>query len=330
MDPFDVLWNAARGAETPLCVSPKMISNIDSMLDFSHMKLDYHELKFTYVKPQQITPLSNEDWANQYAKIHKNDCSYVEGNHINELCFILSGNEMNMLIQNTTKRFNEACINALDCYNEFRTTIRLLPALSKHDLAGYYDFNMDAYSSVAHTFLGKFYAQMRIVGNIIVFVNMLDEKMHTSSSNNGLFITRLLRIVQNQIKERNELFFCDEYLDIETVITHSNFCAIWSVLEFIFCSPKTFYLSESNPAILLMDTFGDGPVIAAHTFISICNQQSRYKYNSICSHALDLRDMDDNQIEKADLSRFLDNANKVNDIRYFTQSICASFILPPE
>lgn len=330
LDPFDVLWDAARGAETPLSVSPKMISNIDSMLDFSHMKLDYHELRFTYVKPQQITPLSNEEWAVYYSKIHKNDSSYVERKHISDLCFLLNGNEMSILLQSTLKRFTEACTNALDCYNEFRTTIRLLPALSRHDLAGYYDFNMDAYSSVAHTFLGKFYAQMRIIGNIIIFVNELDEEKQMASTNKGLFIAKFLKTVQMMINDRKDLFYCDDYLDIETVITHSNFCAIWSVLEFIFCSPKTFYLSESNPAILLMDTFGDGPLVAAHTFISICNQQSRYAYNSICTHALELLDMEENPIEKADLSKFLDNANKANDIRYFTQSICAAFALPPE
>ena len=327
LDPFSTLWDYARGAETPLMVSSRMISNIDSLLDFSHMRLDYDELRYLFIKPIQITPLSTEKWADEYVKLHKKETLYVTRVHINALCRILNGNEMNICIKTIIKKFQEACSNALDCYNEFKTTIRLLPALSTHDLTGYYDFNMDAYSSVAHSYLGKFYATMRIIGNIILFVYLLDEELPTTN-NTGMIFPSLINILKGEIIKRPDVFYNEEFLDIETVITHSNFSALWSVLEFIFCSPKTFYLSESNPAVLLMDTFGDGPIVAAHTLISLCNQQHRYEYTSICSHAIELQKMDDSPIEKKDLSKFLENAWKVDSIRQFTISITSLFKFP--
>ncbi|EAY06059.1 hypothetical protein TVAG_244910 [Trichomonas vaginalis G3] len=328
IDDFDEMWMSAKSSDSPFAVSSKIQSCIDGIIDFSHMKLDYVNNCFIFSKPLTIDPLSKEAWAESFAKMHKEEEVHSVPDSFICLCRLFNYNELTILIQRSLSKLEDAALSAISSYNEFNGTIRIVPALARHDLVGFYDFNMDVYSAASHSHIGKFFASMRIVGNIIKFIANLDAALPHQTT--GSLIPGMMKILKNIIISRKNSFYRDEFLDIESVTSLNNFSALWSVIEFIFCSPKVFYLSESNPAILLLDTFGDGPIVAAHAFISLCNHQSHYEYTSICLHALKLSEISNERIEKADLEKFLQNTAKIDFIRQFTNGLAGPFKINPD
>lgn len=323
IDDFNVMWNDAKSSETPFTISPKIIACIDSILDFTHMRLDYSNNWFTFSKPLTITPLSKENWADIFASLHKDEEIHTTKENFSAMCRLFNFNELTYLIQKTFVKLEDAALSAILSYQEFNNTIRIVPALARHDLVGFYDFNMDVYSAATHSHIGKFFASMRVVGNIIKFITNLDLELPHTNTNS--LIPGMMKIIKNIIISRKQAFFKDEFLDIESTTSLNNFSAIWSVIEFIFCSPKTFFLSEANPAVFLLETFGDGVIVAAHMFISLCNHQAHYEYTSICLHALKLYQISEERIEKADLAKFLQNIVKIDQIRQFTNGIAGPF-----
>ena len=132
------------------------------------------------------------------------------------------------------------------------------------------------------------------------------------------------RIADYLISNR-ELFFSEGTLDLKNVILHRSFPSIWSVLEFIVCSPDPVRLEESKNPVLPLDVFGDGPVITAHVFITLCNQVSLYKFDSMCFRTLELYHAEQTVIMRNDIMRFIYNASIADQCRKLAELIATPY-----
>jgi cytoplasmic FMR1 interacting protein len=324
MDSFEAIWQRARLFDSPLCLDSKLADQIYRALDFSHWRLNCVSRRYLANKQIKINPLSVEQWANEYAKIHKHELEYIGAEHIRSIIELLSPGELSFIIHRITERLEDTITKVIEIYTQVASSIRLLPAISKDDIVGYYTFNSDAYSSISHPQLRTFFDGMRTLGNTLVFLWYLENELPASEKSSSIMSPVMKTLTQILIDKR-ELFFSDGSLNLESVITHRSFPSLWSVLEFIICSPDPIKLKEGDDPVIPLEYLGDGPVIAAHVFITLCNQSSLYKFDSMCFRTLELLHAEQSNIPNDTLSRFLFNAAVADQCRKFAELIATPF-----
>lgn len=297
MDDFSLIWKHANDLDNPLNIESSVIQQILKILAFNQFKFHSVTKRFLNVKKISIEPLTTESWAQSYAEIHQHDVTYFGSEHVEALISLLSKPEVCVLINYCIDKAIELLEASIRAYAEVAPIIRLLPSQHKDDLLGFYKFISDAYSTVTHPMLGKFYDSLRSLGNIIAFVWYIDLEFSDIPENKS-FLANLMDALKEVLEYNRELFFVDNGLDLATTITHRSFAPLWSVFEFLLCSPKPIQLKQ-NELVVPLSVFGDSPAVAAHVIITLCNQSSLYIYDSPLYHLL--------QLSKAEIVKYTDD-----------------------
>jgi len=324
MDDFDILWQKACGSDKPLSIESKISTRITSILDFPHIKLNSVSRRFLHGKPISLEAKSNDPWWKEYILLHKHEMNYIGVEHIRAICELLSPGELSHIIQVCASRLESNLVKIIEVYTQIAPNIRLLPPMSKDDTVGFYNFNSDAYSSLSHPQLGKLFDLMRAFGNIISFMWFLDNELPPSRQFQTI-MAPLMTSIKQTLLEQKGLFFGEGPLNLESIQSHRSFASLWSVLEFLICSPRPIKLGESGNTVQPLEAFGDGLPVCAHAIISLCDQVSLYKLDSICYRALELERTEHSKIPKNDLNQFNFHASVVDQARKFAELVTSPF-----
>ena len=324
MDDFDMIWQQARLFDSPLCLESRLAFQISQILDFPHWRLNCVSRRYLANKPLTITPLSTEPWANEYAKIHQHEMEYIGVEHVRAIIELLSTGELSFIITRLSERLEDQVSKIIEKYTKVASVLRLLPAVAKDDIVGYYSFNSDAYSSVSHPDLRSLFDGLRALGNTLVFLWYLENELPSTEKSNSI-MAPVMKTLTNILINNRDLFFSDNFLDLESVVSHRSFPSLWSVLEFIICSPEPVKLDDSKEPVVPFEYLGDGPIIAAHVFITLCNQSSLYKFDSMCFRTLELLNAEQTNIPNEQLSKFVFNAAVADQCRKFAELIATPF-----
>jgi len=324
MDDFEILWQKARGFVSPTALESRLVTSIINTFDFPHLRLNMNTRRFIPGRPQRLEAPSTEPWWNKYILIHYHEMNYIGGEHLRSLSDILSCGELSHIVHVCLGRLDSAFLKAIDLYTQIAPSVRLHKSKMKDDLVGFFSFNTDAYSSLSHPQIGRFFDQMRILGNIIAFLWLLDNELPPTKNKLTITATAMNSISQI-IKDNHELFISDPVIQLDSIQTHRSFPSLWSVLEFIICSPKPIKLGENTIAVIPIESFGDGVIVAAQVIITLSGQDNFYLHESICYRALELDEAERVKQPKGDLSQFLYHATVSNQARRFAELISSPY-----
>lgn len=321
MDPFDVIWQRAIQFTQPLSLQSRLSSLLIDSIDFSHQLFNCLTRRFIYEKPVNINPPTPEKWASEYVDIHQHETYYAGEEHFMALVEMLTKGEIAILIQRISINLQEEMLKMVRLYTQVASSIRKLTPPSKDDLIGYYSFNSDAYHQTAHASLGALFNSMRIIGNTIAFIWSLDN--YLPSKNNNSFSSTIFNILTQFLYSMNDLFVQNN-LTMDS--TSYSFASIWSVLEFVMCSPNEMQLGDKF--IQPHSTFGDGPILCAHIIITLCKQEKFYEFNSITSRIAQLSKSENTKTtNQKDLEKFLKYAKYVKQIKLFAHVLAGPYAL---
>ncbi|OHS92912.1 hypothetical protein TRFO_40768 [Tritrichomonas foetus] len=328
LDDFDQIWRSARGAIQPLSPVSSLAASIINALDIGHMTFNTITRRFLPTKELNLQPPSNENWARLYTRLHSQDTKFIGAEHLEALVDLLDEGELSAFVSNCLGRIEEQVQKSIDLYLQVASAIRLLPAKSKDDLVGYYSFISDAYSEVSHPLLGQLYNSLRNVGNLVAIIFMLETELHPVGGNLSLMAS-VAQIIRDNLLLNKNLFATQEF-EYDNVITHRTFPALWSVLEFLLCSPGPVKLSDTLTTASPISVFGDGVIVAAHSLILLAGEKGLYEYDSVVNQTLKLYDVQKIS-PKGDLKSFCYHASIISQAKDFTEIMIYPFIstLPP-
>lgn len=320
LDPFKNLWHTARQVASINTENSKLSLQMISIIDPSHWIYNSASRRFLPTKHIHFDPPNSEEWAAFYAKLHKPETKFIGVEHIASMIELLDDTELAFLIENCMSLIKEEIYKVIDIYIKVVTVISILPPKSKDELTGYFNFVSDAYNQVKHPQLGQLFHSMRIVGNLVAMLNIIESELPPTESDDSLMST-VFMIIRACLEENKELFIPIDGFDTENIFTHRTFASLWCVLEFLICSPSPIYLSESTIIPDPLESFGDGIILCAHLLIQITGTFGIYNYDSICAHALKLYDVQMNAAPKGDLAKFISYAGVVDQNKTFVESL---------
>lgn len=319
LDDFTQIWRHALGLDNPLIVESAVLSHIQKILTFNQFKFNSVTKRFTGVRKIEIEPISTEHWAQQFAEYHQYDVRYFGVEHFHAIINLLSQAEISVLITTCIDKAIDGLDAMIQAYAEVAPVIRLLPTEYKDDLLGYFKFICDAYSTVFHTGMGKFYDTLRNLGNLISFLWYFEVEFNALPDNKSIIATLMESLIEVLLSNK-ELFIVDTGLDLESTISHRSFASLWSVLEFLYVSPKPIQLKQGDSFIPL-SVFGDSPAVAAHVLITLCDQTDLYLFDSTLNHLLQLSRADLAKYDDDSLDDYLLHSTLVEQARKFAQMI---------
>lgn len=303
MDPFDTLWQRAIAFTHPLSLESRLVAFVSKGIDFSHYRFNSVTRRFYCNKELSLLPVTTEKWAKVYSTIHEIDKNCLGTLHFTALHELLSDGEMCIFVEKMTFELEEELNKFIDSYTKVASALRLLPPINRDELSSYYNFNSDAYHSFSHPSLRQLYQSMRMIGNIVSYVWCLELQLDVPPSGKSL-LSPILMMIRQFLYDNYELFIQQPEIDIESCSTHRSFASLWTILEFLMCSPRSLKLGDSM--VQPLEAFGDGPIICANLFIEICNQTPYEIFDSVNDHALDLNYAQDSKIiGQAELQTYL-------------------------
>ena len=311
LDDFDTIWQKAKCFTDPQLLESGLTDTIWAALDFPHYVYNSGTRRFIVTKNVTLTATTSEKWMMTYAKLHEDDMGYIGRKHVEGLIKLMSKGELSFFVQALSGRVENELVKMIDVYTGMAPSLRMNAPQSKDELVGFFNFNSDAYSELVLPTLGTLLNSMRIIGNIIMLVSYMDDILDDSQAGNRL-LSPIMNMILSLLQNRRELFFQTSGIDLETVTTHRSFASVWNILEYCFCLPKPIKIMAGGQQLEVqpMEVFGDGVIIAAHIFITLCDQNAYYKYDSMVLRTLALhRAETGNLTGMPELVQFLANAN---------------------
>ncbi|KAK8885844.1 hypothetical protein M9Y10_041298 [Tritrichomonas musculus] len=294
MDPFDTIWQRAIAFTNPLSLESRLVAFVSKGIDFAHYRFNSVTHRFVCNKELMLLPVTTEKWATVYSAIHEMDKNCLGTLHFIALHELLSDGEICIFIEKITYELEEELNKFIDSYTKVASVLQLLPPINKDELLSYYNFNSDAYHSFHHPSLRQLYHSMRIIGNIVSYVWCLELQLDVSPSGKSL-LSPILMMIRQFLYENYQLFIQPPELDIESSSTHRSFASLWTILEFLMCSPRSVKMGDSGSAQPL-EAFGDGPIICANLIIEICNQTPYEIFDSMNDRSIGLNYTQDSKI----------------------------------
>ena len=171
--------------------------------------------------------------------------------------------------------------------------------------------------------MGQLLNSLRNIGNLVSLLYLVETEMKPVNRNSSI-ISSIVSIICLHLEQNKEVFN-EEDFDPTNMIGCRSFPSLWPILEFMLCSPNIVHLSENLALPYPIETFGDGPVIAAQLFIILSGNFGIYQYNSITIKALRLHDMQNTQLKK-EVHQFIYCSSMVNQARNFTEVMIAPYV----
>lgn len=310
LDPIESLWASVNGSENPLVVETRLVSKLRSCLDLGKFQFDAGAFKFTSQKELKLQPITNEQWAAVFVEIHEEDTTVLTIKHLECLVNFLTPVEFAVFYEGYLPSILDTLGAFFKNYVEVAPALRLLPNGREDDLSRFFTFCRDAYGTFSHPSLPRLLGAMRMFGNMIAFLYMVEQKLPLTNEDLS-FLPRLMDLIKGSIMENIELFAIGTPLDIETTMTHRLFSSLWSIIEFVYCSSDPVNLTgvEGEEKVIPIERFGDGPIITAHILSIITGQDEIYQFDSVCTR---LYEMASCQTKSADnsLCKFLENVEE--------------------
>lgn len=323
MEPFDMILQRATGFTQPLNINTRLASLLGKALDFQHYKFNSLTKRFVCTKELTINPTTTEQWASVYSSYHQADKTYIGSLHFKALAELMSSGEIGIFLQRVILILEEELTKFLEFYTGVAPTLRMLPPINRDELMSFYNFNSDAYHQFSHQALGQLFGNMRTIGNIIAFVWCLETEIEPSVNHNSI-LTPILEIVKDFLLDNFALFAQQPEIDLEST-THRSFASLWTILEFLICSPRNVKFGDSSQGIQPLSVFGDGPIICANLFIEICNQTPYTLFDSINHRSLELHTVEHTHMGQSEISQYLEYANYCEQAVTFARYLASPY-----
>jgi cytoplasmic FMR1 interacting protein len=285
MDDFDSIWQRAKGFTNPLALDSNLVAKISGLFDFTRWQYNADSRRFTGGKPLQIVAQTTEEWSGKYALMHVRDKSYIGADHIRALTELLSPGEISCILQDLHAKFESSVVKLIAVYTGIAPSIRLTACHSKNELQGFFSFNTDAYSQLQVPNLGAFLNQMRLVGNTIACVQLIEDFLPISASDKYL-LEPFFQLIKNALESNMELFTQSEGFDLYLPSSHSSFTSRWCVLELVMTMDE---VKVSDRLVKPLAEFGDGPAYAAQLLITLLGQEALYRFDSLLRRTVELQ-----------------------------------------
>ena len=128
-----------------------------------------------------------------------------------------------------------------------------------------------------------------------------------------------------EVVRANKEAFVPADFDCDNQVSHRTFPSLWSILEFLLCSPNPVMLTETVSEVWPLTRFGTGPVVCAHMLIAMAGQSSLYQYDSIVPRQLALYDIQ-KTVLTGDFAHFVQCALDVAHARGFAETMAHPYI----
>jgi cytoplasmic FMR1 interacting protein len=286
MDDFDSIWQRAKGFTNPLALDSNLAAKVSGLFDFPRWQWNADSRRFTGGKPQlQIIAPTKEDWSDAYAKMHVRDKNYIGSDHIRALTELLSPGEISYILQELRRQFESNVDKLMSVYTGIAPSIRLAVCHSKNDLQGFFNFNADAYSQLQVPNLGAFLNLMRIVGNTVACVQLIEECLPVSRSGTSL-LEPFFQFIKGALESNMALFSQTEDFELCLPSSHGSFTSRWCVMELVMTMEE---VKVGDRLVNPLPEFGDGPAYAAQLFITLLGQESLYRFDSVLRRTVELQ-----------------------------------------
>ena len=325
LEPFDELWQRAKGFTQPLSLESDLVSQVIRALEFSRYRFNCITRRFIANKLIQIPALTNEEWASIYKIMHTVDASYIGEPHYKAIYELLSPGELSCLIQKCTLLLEEEMSKFIDLFSKVSPSIKMLHPLNKDELSSFYSFNSDAYQGFIHPNLGTLLNSMRTIGNIISFIWCIENE--TGWQNKNSLLSPVFNLIKALLLNNSALFIQPSEIDLETNTTHRTFPCLWTILEFMICSPKSIKMNENSDPFQPLETFGDGPIIAAHIFIQLCNQEPYSQLDSLNRRSLELANVERSTVPNPELDQYILYAKYAQQASLFASLLAGPYVV---
>ena len=323
LDDFSTLWSYARLSQPDIPYTALSTALIDC-IDPSHLVFNVALLKFFPTKDLMLIPPNKEDWALTYVQLHSKDVKYLGLEHCEAIIEILDEGELASFIANIFGRIDQEISKFITLYLEIAKFLRITTFDDDNDLSNFFLFICDAYNGLKHPQMGQLFNILRNIGNLVALLYLIECEFKAKVGKSSI-IGNLVSIFKLHIEQNKSLFISQDF-DPFNLISHRTFPALWSILEFLLCSPHPVQLSENMMIPHPIETFGDGVVIAANMFILLSGEKSLYQYDSVSLKALRLFDISKGVSAKDDLPQFIYYASISNQARTFTEILINPFI----
>jgi cytoplasmic FMR1 interacting protein len=301
MDEFEVIWQRANSFTNAISIQSNIADAVLASCDFSRWVYNSDSLRFTSTKQLTITPLRKEGWPVAYANIHTDDLKYIGLEHVRALVDLLTPGELAYVVVGLTNRLESEMFRLVEVYAPVASHLRVTAAQSKDDLVNYFSFNTDAYSELVIPNLGTLFNSLRVVGNIVALIGMIDRAAPAGESS---LMQPVLNVIKVALENNRELFFQTGAFELCNISAHRSFPSLWCVLEVLFCVPGEVRIDDAR-AVQPLATFGDGPAFAAGLFISLAGQESLYTFDSVMRRAVALKRVEGELTLARELTTFL-------------------------
>jgi hypothetical protein len=304
----------------PLCPYNSLVTALISALDPQKWSYNCITRQFISSKPFSIPQPSNEVWASLYVKFHGPESKYIGNVHYAAIVELLSPAELAVFIRACLWTLAQDLEKVIEVYVEVSADVKLLSSKNRGELQSFYNFACDAYWETKTNMLGQLFTVMRSVGNMVAMLYGLESEMRASNSE-GSIMASVARVFVQQIENDSSLFVPTSF-ECDHMASHRTFPALWSVLEFLLCSPVKIGDEVERP----IEVFGDGVVICAHVLVLLSGQLGLYEYDSICMKVLELAEVQKVVLKKGDLAEFLRYGRIVEQGRVFAGLIVSPFV----
>jgi cytoplasmic FMR1 interacting protein len=301
MDEFDAIWQRANSFTNAIAIQSNIGDAVLASCDFPRWVYNSDSTRFTSTKQLTITPLRKDGWPVNYANIHSQDLRFLGLEHVRALIDLLTPGELAYVVVGLTNRLETEMFKLVEVYAPVASHLRVTAAKSKDNLANYFSFNTDAYSELVIPNLGSLFNSLRVVGNIVALIAMIDTQLPEGSNS---LMPPVLAVVKTTLENNRELFFQTGAFELCNISAHRSFPSLWCVLEELICVPGEVRIDDTRQ-VQPLATFGDGPAFAAGLFITLAGQENLYHFDSIMRRALALRRVESEGNVGKELTSFL-------------------------
>jgi hypothetical protein len=192
------------------------------------------------------------------------------------------------------------------------------------DLASLYTLFQNAYVESKTPVVGQLFNQMRVCGNLTAWLWNLECEMSDCDANNSLG-SEIFQTYVSLVNSRQDLLVTKE-LGGDWIVGNSSFPAVWTVLEFLLCLPKSAHSNENeNVEEASATAFGEGVIVCAQMMIIAAGQQGLYESGSMTRRALMLYKTA-RACVKGKLAEFIGWASLMEQTQRFTEVMVNPYI----
>jgi hypothetical protein len=230
----------------------------------------------------------------------------------------MSATEIALFARALLDKISVELLRSIAIFDQVAPRLRLLQTKGQNDALAYFRLICDTYAETRHPMTGPLLNSMRHAGNLTALLWAIECEIPPRREGFSLS-SSIAQLYLEVVKANKELFVPVDF-DSDNQVNHRTFPSLWSILEFLLCSPNPVMLTETVSEVRPLTRFGLGPVVCAHMLITTAGQSSLYQFNSIVPRQLALYNIQ-KTVLTGDFADFVQCASDIGHARSFTETL---------